>query len=477
VSGAPYVTFFLCGHDWSLGFDAFDAPLESLLRLFSLERQATVLAHVAPGSPSAGRKRSGRYERQALSRWPADALTVSVPAAPGRFRFFARLEGARYRHTPEYVRWLDPTAPAVCRDLEGQRIATFSFEASLVARPPRATEVVRAVEALFLDLGCIYAYGRPMLHFTVSEYHPVQTGRNGLLRVIDVDYRRRIENVYLHNWLSASHLSVLPDPDAALRAAAAVRRFDDGHGGLRGVYLGTEGSPDGAVAELRRGLAPLLVQAPPRRRETLIVGPDGVRRMGLDALRGAFPGTDTVLWPGDVAAIGDLDAPAHADVLAFQRALERVLRGTRALEEPLRPAPECLIEFASPFDPYHLYRRFVRGPGDEDAAKLRTGRIGDRAALPVCLIARRRDDALAALETLAAWTGRVNAAPEVHGALAWSEPPSVRARGTVHCAQGVMDASRLDESAFALLAVLLDRQNAARCAVAYAVVGAIDAHA
>lgn len=382
-------------------------------------------------------------------------------------------ENVRYQHTPEYLRFIFPQAPERVEANEDFKIFSFSVRYDLFKRG--LVDAQREVlERLFVAANCVYGFGNPTTWPIAGPFQFVrdnspQAGR----RIADFDYARQIEDVYLYNYLSESHL----------RDIAELEKMCD-TSGLECKQLFDED-------DIRRGLAVYLINDSE--------GPSVVRSYwrSLIPTSGASAKSFQLLLPGTL----DPALKTKLETYSFAAAVEELPDFVRvALKAPLsvpdnqefyaeltdfferlRPGvvrrgaeiTQLIVQYPGFFEPDQIVQRipYHRLADENDYVKVYVTYHAKRERLKVLFLMNAGVDSSELAGLVREWCAVVDRHPDVYGSVDTIEELSPWAIENKTHAQMIIDATHLRPDGFNLLVLMLDHLNRADLIVRYIVCG------
>jgi hypothetical protein len=487
-----YFTFFLCARDWGRVEDVVFPVVEKVLEALPSSGKINATAQLkSDTTQDAPRILSGSYGRVRRELQPEDLAKLILRVAgktPDVHEFFLYFERTRYKYTPEYLRFISARTPERVEAGGELKIFSFSIGRDLFERKMGDAErsaLRGAVERLFVDASCEYGFGHPTAWHIASPYQFVRDSspQAGLQRIVDFDYASQIEDVYVYNYLSESHLREIAALDALCKAtpvAECKRLYDDLRRprGLALYFKDTSAETLHAVAaDYLHSLIP--APAPPLKSFQLLLQGARCDAAARNALGNySFAGQVTEL--PDFIRVELKEAVSADDNKKFYSELNEFFERLRPglLRGGLSVA-QYIVQYHGLFDPHQIFQRLparsFEQPSDDAAdAKLfvtsdvRLARLNllflinaGLAGEPLARLGDMVRDWLSALRRHPAHYGRVNVIEAFR-------PVTIEDR--VH-AETVIDATHLKQDGLNLLMLMLDEANRNEFVVPYLVCG------
>lgn len=471
-----YFTFFFCTRDWRGIEETIFPVIEKLLSLLPSSRKVQASAQLKSG----GKPRivSGSYQKMRKDLDPRHLIQLILQApgqTPAVQEFFLFFEKIRYEFTPEYLRFVFPQMPERIEASEDFKIFSFSVGYDLFRRGLIDAQL-EMFERLFVATNCVYGFGNPTMWPISGPFQLVRDNSpQAAHRIVDFNYARQIEDVYLYNYLSESHLREIAELDelCATRGVECKRLHDEDqrpHG--LAVYVADD--PD--TAAVAKGYLRNLI---PR---------SGTSSKSFQLL---LPGTldDTLRnrlkQYSFVAAVSDLHdfirialrAPEtvhdnqeyYADLNDFFASLRP---GAVRSDEGIAP---WLVQYAGFFERDQIVQRIPyileRSLKSDEYVQVYFTANAKRERLKVLFLMNANTDRAELDGVVREWLASIARHSDVYGSVKTIEELSPWSIENQTHAQMLIDATHLTADGFNLLVLLLDRINYADLIVRYLVCG------
>lgn len=486
-----YFTFFLCARDWGRVEDTVFPVVEKLLEVLpstgKIQATAELKGHAAQDAP---RTLSGSYKRVRRELQTEDLSQLVLRVAgnkPDAQEFFLYFERARYKHAPEYLRFLYARTPERIEADGEPKIFSFSIGRDLFERKMGDAErsLLRgAVERLFAEANCVYGFGNPTSWPIASPYQFIRdNSAQALRRISDFEYASQIEDVYVYNYLSESHLREIAALDAMCNTTTAVaecKRLYDDLRRPRGLALylkDTAAATLHVAADYLHSLIP--ASAPPLKSFQLLLPHALCDAASKNALVNYSFAAQVMELP-DFIRVALREAASADDNKKFYAALNEFFERLRPglLRGGLSVA-ELIIQYPGLFDPHQIFQRVPASSFDQPSNAVANAKLFyasdvqlDRLNLLFLINAGGAGEPLARLgEVFRVWLSALHRHTSHYGNVNVIEafrPVTIEERAH---AETRIDATHLKQDGLNLLMLMLDDANRNESLVSYLVCG------
>jgi len=471
-----YSTFFFCTRDWGGVEETIFPVIEKLLSLLPLSRKVQASAQLKSG----GKPRiiSGSYQKIQKDLDPRSLiqLILQVPGqTPGVQEFFLFFENVRYEPTPEYLRFVFPRVPERIETSGDLKICSFSVSYDLFRQGLIGTQL-EMIERLFVATNGVYGFGNPTMWpisgpFQFVRDNSPQAGR----RIVDFNYVRQIEDVYLYNYLSESHLREMAELDelCATRGVECKRLHDEDQR-PHGLAVYVENDPN--TVAVARGYLRNLIPASEASSKSFQLLLPGTLDNALENRLNKYSFAAAVIDLHDFIRIA-LRAPVSVhDNQEFYTELNEFFADLRpGAVRRAEGIAQLLVQYPGFFEPDQIVQRIPyileRSPKRDEHVKVYFTANAKRERLKVLFLMSANTDSAELDGLVREWLASIERHPDVYGSVKTIEELSPRSIENQTHAQMLIDATHLTADGFNLLVLLLDRINYADLIVRYLVCG------
>ena len=472
-----YLTFFFCARDWGSVEETIFPVIDKLLSVLPSSHKVQASAQFKSGGTP--RIVSGSYQRIRKDLQPQQLIQLILQVAgqtPGVQEFFLLFEKARYQATPEYLRLVFPRVPERIEAVGDLKIFSFSVAYDLFSRGLIDAQR-ELLEQLFVAVNCVYGFGNPTMWPIAGPFQFVRdSSPQAGLRIVDFDYTQQIEDVYLYNYLSESHLLKIEALDEMCRTSELeCKRLTDEAQRPSGLAVYLQDDSD-ALSVARSYLRKLIPVSGASSKSFQLLLPGALDPAPANQLAN-YSFAATVIERPDfirVALRAPVDVRDNQEFYAeltdfFQRLRPGVVRGSESIAQ-------LIVQYPGFFEPDQIvqripYRRLEGSAQEGDYVRVYFTSDAARDRLKILVLLSVGVDSAEVGGVVGEWLAALGDHPDVYGNVKTIEQLGPLTIENKTHAQMLIDATGLCADGFNLLVLMLDHLNRTDLIVRYLICG------